>query len=85
MKEYQGGKGQDKGLSMGQGLLPSHKAVQDPCNRKGTDCCRLATGLAPRKPKKALDAEQCWERSSRRKEAAPGGGSLDLGDLRKEE
>lgn len=23
---------------------------------RGTDCCRLATGLAPRKPKKAVDA-----------------------------
>lgn len=59
-------------LRFAQGLLPSHKAGQDPCNRKGTDCCCLATGLAPRKPKKALDAEQGWERSRRKKQAAPG-------------
>lgn len=59
-------------LLFAQGLLPSHKAVQDSCNRKGTDCCRLATGLAPRKPK-ALDAEHGWERSSRRKILWAGG------------
>lgn len=41
---------------------------------RGTDCCRLATGPAPRKPKKALDAEQGWEGIRRKKEAAPGVG-----------
>lgn len=74
-------------LLCAHGLLPSHKAVQDPCKRRRTDSCRLATGLAPRKPKKALDAEQGWERSSRKKQAAPvcaGIVSLDLGDLGKE-
>lgn len=57
-----------------QWFLLSHKAVQDPCKQERTDCCRLATGLAPRKPKKALDAKQGWERHSRRKPAAPGEG-----------
>lgn len=64
---------------------PATRLCRSLVSRRGTDCCRLATGLAPRKPKKALDAKQGWERSSRKKQAAPGGGlSLDLGDSRKE-
>lgn len=35
--------------------------------RRGTDCCRLATVLVPRKPK-ALDAQQGWEASGRKKQ-----------------
>lgn len=57
-----------------QWLPPQPQAVQDPCKQERTDCCRLATGLAPRKLKKALDAKQGWERRSRRKPAAPGEG-----------
>lgn len=82
---------------MGQGHLicsvpmtssPATKLFRILASRRGTDCSRLVTRLAPRKPKKALDAEQGWERSSGRKQAAPGcvcgGMSLDLGDLGKE-
>lgn len=81
--EYQGGRGQTRGLDTGQGLLicfvlvassPATRLCRILASRRGTDRCRLATGPAPRRPRKALDAKQGWERNSRKKQAAPGGG-----------
>ena len=56
-------------------------------SRRGTDCCRLATRLAPRKPKKALDAKQGGRETAggnKQPLGVWGRGSLDLGDLEKE-
>ena len=66
---------------------PTTKLCRILASRRGTDCCRLATRLAPRKPKKALDAKQGGRETAggnKQPLGVWGKGSLDLGDLEKE-
>ena len=65
---------------------PTTKLCRILASRRGTDCCRLATRLAPRKPKKALDAKQGGRETAggnKQPLGVWGKGSLDLGDLEK--